>query len=128
MFLKKAEPVCGGSLGIERIIMLLQGDSVPQPTGPVAYVTVWAPDRRGDALKLVSAIRAQGLSAELDLVGGGIGAQLKLASERRCRFALLQGPDEAAAGTVQIKNMDSGEQTVAPVADVPATLERLSKP
>jgi histidyl-tRNA synthetase len=126
MFAKKAEPVCGGSLGIERIIMLLQGEAaLPTPPGPLAYVTVWSPDRRTDALKLVSAIRAHGLGAELDLVGGGIGQQLKIASERKCRFAILQGPDEAAAGTVQIKDMDSGQQTSSPVGDVPATLARL---
>jgi histidyl-tRNA synthetase len=74
----------------------------------------------------VSAIRAHGLGAELDLVGGGIGAQLKVASERRCRFAILQGPDEAAAGTVQIKDMDRGEQVSAPVAEVPAALARMA--
>jgi histidyl-tRNA synthetase len=127
MFSKKAEPVCGGSLGIERIIMLLQGEqALPPAPGALAYVTVWSPERRPDALKLVSAIRARGLSAELDLVGGGIGQQLKIASERRCRFAILQGPDEAAAGTVQIKNMDSGEQIGAPAAEAPAALERMA--
>ncbi len=127
MFSRKAEPVTGGSLGIERIIMLLQGDTVLTPAGPLAYVTVWSPDRRADALKLAAAVRARGLSAELDLVGGGLGAQLKVASERRCRFALIQGPDEAAAGTIQIKDMDKGTQISAPVADAPATLERLAR-
>jgi histidyl-tRNA synthetase len=107
--------------------MLLQGEqALPAPAGPLAYVTVWSPERRADALKLVSAIRARGLSAELDLVGGGIGQQLKVASERHCRFAILQGPDEAAAGTVQIKNMDSGEQIGAPAADAAAALERMA--
>ena len=127
MFGKKAEPVTGGSLGIERIIMLLQGEDAPPPPGPVAYVTVWNSERRGDALRLVAALRARGLSAELDLVGGGIGQQLKVASERRCRFALLQGPDEAAAGTVQIKDMNSGAQVSAPMAKAPTELERLAR-
>ena len=128
MFARKAEPVTGGSLGIERIIMLLQGEgAAPAPAGPLAYVTVWDAERRRDALRLVAAIRARGLSAELDLVGGGIGQQLKVASERRCRFVLLQGPDEAAAGTVQIRDMDSGAQVVAPAAEAPTTLERLAR-
>jgi histidyl-tRNA synthetase len=87
---------------------------------------VWNAERRGDALRLVSALRARGLSAELDLVGGGIGQQLKIASERRCRFAILQGPDEAAAGTVQIKDMDAGTQLSVPVGDAAATVERLA--
>ncbi|HUA53934.1 MAG TPA: histidine--tRNA ligase [Candidatus Sulfotelmatobacter sp.] len=126
MFGRKAEPVTGGSLGIERIIMLLQGEDAPPPAGPLAYVTVWSPERRGDALRLAAAIRARGLSAELDLVGGGIGQQLKMASERRCRFAILQGPDEAAAGTVQIKDMDTGAQVAAPVADAPTLIERMA--
>ncbi|MBI3516635.1 MAG: ATP phosphoribosyltransferase regulatory subunit, partial [Proteobacteria bacterium] len=128
MFGRKAEPVCGGSLGIERIIMLLQGDApLPAAPGPLAYVTVWSPDRRADALRLLSAIRARGLSAELDLVGSGIGQQLKTASERHCRFAILQGPDEVAAGTVQIKDMDAGTQVSAPAGEAAATLERLAR-
>jgi histidyl-tRNA synthetase len=108
--------------------MLLQGEAaLPPPAGPLAYVTVWNAERRGDALRLVSALRARGLSAELDLVGGGIGQQLKIASERRCRFVILQGPDEAAAGTVQIKDMDSGQQVTVSVGEAPATLERLAQ-
>jgi len=127
MFGRQAEPVCGGSLGIERIIMLLQGDAaLPAPAGPLAYVTVWSDEQRPAAFKLVAAIRARGISAEINLVDGGIGQQLKIASERRCRFAVIQGPDEAAAGTVQIKDMDSGQQVGAPVAAVPATLARLA--
>ena len=128
MFGRKAEPVCGGSLGIERIIMLLQGDAaLPPAPGPTAYVTVWSPEQRGAAFKLLSAIRARGISAELDLVGSGLGQQLKMASERRCRFAILQGPDEAAAGTVQIKDMDAGTQSSVPVGEAPTALERMAR-
>ncbi|MDX2101473.1 MAG: histidine--tRNA ligase [Alphaproteobacteria bacterium] len=121
LFGGKEEPVCGGSLGIERILMLTE-QATTEVAGPTAYVTVWDADARTTALDLVRAIRAAGASAEVDLVGGKIGGQMKLAAERHCRFALIQGPDDRAAGVVQVKALGTGEQTAVPLAEVPGFL------
>ncbi len=115
LFGAKPEPVCGGSLGIERILMLLQEGGAPEPIGPTAYVTVWDQAAQSAALALAGRLRAAGVSAELDLVGGGMRQQLKAASERRARYAILCGPDEQAAGTVVIKDMDAGTQVTVPL-------------
>ncbi len=124
MFGGQSEPVCGGSLGIERILMLTEA-ATADPLGPTAYVTVWDPAARDRALALVRAVRAAGVSAELDLLGGKLGNQMKLAAERRCRTVLIQGPDDVAAGVVQVKDLASGTQTSVPLADVPAHLAGL---
>lgn len=127
LFQKRVEPVCGGSLGIERIIMLLQEQAAERgedtaPAGATAYVTVWSTETRAAALQLVSRLRASGVSAEIDLVGGGLGAQLKLADERRCRYAVIQGPDELSAGKATVKTMATGTQQTVPAADLPGLL------
>lgn len=115
MFLRDTVPVCGGSLGIERILMVLRDRETANPPARVdVYVTVWEPADAADALELARRLRAAGISAELDLAGGRIGKQMKAADNRRASVVLMRGPDEKAAGTVVLKHMTSGDQqTVA---------------
>ena len=128
LFMKESVPVCGGSLGIERIIMLLQDQVGFEPAvGAVCYVTVWDEVDQGDALQLVAALRAEGVSAEVDLSGGKLSRQLKVADERGCRVVIVQGPDEKAAGEVTIKEMESGNQRRATKANAPSVVKELIK-
>ena len=56
----------------------------------------------------------------LRAAGGKLGKQLKRANELGARFALVIGPDEAKAGTVNLKDLQSGEQHKVPLADAVA--------
>ena len=124
MFLKAAVPVCGGSLGIERILMLV-GEDFAAPPPPLAYVTVWDAAAAADALALTQRLRAAGLAAETDLTGAKLGRQFRSADERGCRFALVRGPDERAAATVTVKDLASGAQESIPLDDVVDHLRKL---
>ena len=119
MFLKESVPVCGGSLGIERILLLLDGDADAAPP-PRAYVTVWDADSADNALTLADTLRKDGIAAEVDLTGAKIGRQFKTADDRGCRFALVMGPDERAAGTVMIKDLLTGDQEAVPASEAAA--------
>ena len=126
LFMKGGVPVCGGSLGIERIIMLLQDQTDFNPrVGAICYVTVWEEAAQSDALQFVAALRANGVSAEIDLAGGKLSRQLKVANERGCRVVIVQGPDEKAADEVTIKEMGSGDQRRVTVAKAPGLIRDL---
>lgn len=109
MFMKESVPICGGSLGIERILMLLDAEGAGAPA-PLAYVTVWDEAAIGDALALAASLREAGLAAEIDLTSARLARQFKCADDRGARFALVRGPDEQAAGTVVVKDLASGAQ------------------
>ncbi|MDP6952591.1 MAG: ATP phosphoribosyltransferase regulatory subunit, partial [Alphaproteobacteria bacterium] len=109
MFLKESVPICGGSLGIERILMLVE-ERMAAPAPTLAYVTVWNADSAADSLALAARLREAGLAAETDLTGAKLGRQFRTADDRGCRFALVRGPDEREAGLVTVKDLDSGEQ------------------
>ena len=47
---------------------------------------------------------------EVSYKPGKLGKQFKLAHKRGARFVVVVGPDEAADGKVQLKDMASGEQ------------------
>lgn len=124
MFLKESVPVCGGSLGIERILLLLDAEADADPT-PRAYVTVWDAASTDASLNLASALRAAGIAAEVDLTGAKIGRQFKAADERGCRFTLVMGPDEKDAGTVVIKDLETGNQEAVPADKAAAHISQL---
>ena len=63
---------------------------------------------------------------EIDLAGGKLSRQLKVANERGCRVVIVQGPDEKAAGEVTIKDMGSGSQQRVPEANAPRVIKELS--
>ena len=78
----------------------------------------------GDAARdLTAELRAAGLRADRAFDGRSAKAQFKAADRSGARLALVVGPDEAAAGTVGIKDLVAGGDSPArpsrsPVADV----------
>jgi len=126
LFMKEGVPVCGGSLGIERIMLLLSDKGAQRRAAPSGcYVTVWDEDSVPDALALCRRIRQKGLVADMDVEAGKLGRQMKLANERGSRLVTVQGPDEKSVGEITIKDMVSGEQRTVPEGAVVAVIEDL---
>ncbi|TSC72163.1 MAG: histidyl-tRNA synthetase [Parcubacteria group bacterium Gr01-1014_38] len=112
MFSKRSIAACGGSLGIERIFMLLreqQGSSREFPWIQV-FVTVWAKEFRQDSLRLAAELRKSGMRCEVFLDEAPIGHQLRMASDKGASYAILFGPDEKSRKEVTMKNLRAREQ------------------
>jgi histidyl-tRNA synthetase len=92
--------------------------------GPVV-VTVFDRDRIADYQRMVSALRAANIRAELYLGNpkNNIGTQLKYADKRGSPCAIIQGGDEKTRGEVQIKDLILG----AGLADTKDREEYLKK-
>ena len=109
-FRSEVVPATGISIGVSRLMAALQHlkkiDTQPEP-GPVV-VTVFDPDRIADYQKMVAALRAANIRAELYLGQGTFGAQMKYADKRGSPCAVIQGGDEKAKGEVQIKDLILG--------------------
>jgi histidyl-tRNA synthetase len=129
MFLGENIPACGFSLGLERILVVMaeRGMFPPdiQAAAPDVLVTLFEGEPVEDALRLAADLRAVGFSVEVYPEPDRIGKQFKYASARGIGFVLVVGADERARQEVTIKNLDTGEQTAAPRADVPARLSAL---
>ena len=59
--------------------------------------------------KLVTKLRRAGISAEKDIVGRSIKAQMKYADKLGARYALIVGQNEVETGRVTVKDMQGGE-------------------
>jgi histidyl-tRNA synthetase len=100
-------PAIGFSIGIERVIDSLPGDSpaLKETGGLVDYYVVCADDDAGArALRAAAALRRVG-SAEADLSRRSVKKQLQTAGRKRARFAVVVASDEA--DTVMWKDMEN---------------------
>jgi histidyl-tRNA synthetase len=118
MFLGRDVPACGFSLGLERIIVVMtERGMFPGSIGGTAadvLVATWSEQGREDALALARDLRSGGLHVEVYPDADRIGKQLKYASSRGISCVAIIGDDERAAGTVAVKNLRTGDQTVVP--------------
>jgi histidyl-tRNA synthetase len=111
-------PATGFSIGVSRLMAALAHlgkiETKPEP-GPVV-VTVFDRDRIADYQRMVSALRAANIRAEMYLGSGKFGPQMKYADRRNAPCVVIQGGDEKAKGEVQIKDLILGA-TIAEIKD-----------
>jgi len=111
-------PATGCSIGVSRLQAALTHlgklDAKPAP-GPVV-VTVFDRDRIADYQRMVQALRAAGMRAELYLGSGRMGPQMKYADRRGSPCVIIQGGDEKARGEVQVKDLIEGAKAAAAIA------------
>jgi histidyl-tRNA synthetase len=80
----------------------------PSPTR--VLVTVFAPELIGASARIASQLRAAGINTELYPEPAKLDKQLKYANALGIPYAVIVGPDEAAAGKAMVKNLATGEQ------------------
>ena len=78
------------------------------------------------ANEICAALREKGYSAETDIVGRSLKAQMKYANKINAKNTLIIGDGELENGLAQLRNMESGQQTEVEINDV-SKLEELIK-
>jgi len=110
-------PATGFSIGVSRLQAALAalGKVGEKPASGPVVVTVFDRDRIADYQRMVSALRAANIRAELYLGNpkNNIGAQLKYADKRGSPCAIIQGGDEKTRGEIQIKDLILGATLAA---------------
>jgi histidyl-tRNA synthetase len=123
-------PATGFSIGVSRLQAALThlGKISEKPAPGPAVVTIFDRDRVADYQRMVSALRAAKIRAELYLGNpkNNLGTQLKYADKRGAPCAVIQGGDEKARGEVQIKDLILGA-TLADTKDREDYLKKQAK-
>ena len=127
MFTSRGQPATGTSLGIERLVDVLEelgsGDGDGTRTITDVLVTIFDSAHLGDSLALAASLRRAGINTELPLETRRLGAQLRHANQRGIPWAVFLGPDEVATGQATIRDMRSGDQTTLPQTEVATFLQ-----
>jgi histidyl-tRNA synthetase len=126
MFSGQAIPACGFSLGLERIILIMEErDMFPARLSgqPQVLVTQYDEATANASFRLATDLRAGGLRVDLYPDQDRFGKQFKYAEERNIRYVALVSPREVEAGVVAVKDLTTGEQVDLPA---PAVFEWLA--
>ncbi len=113
-------PGTGGSLGIERILLLLpEGRRAGRPGRLDVAVTILGEEFAARSFAFAADARRAGLRSSVYMGSSGkLGRQLKWASDQGARWTLIYGRQEAEAGAVTVRDMDSGAQAAVPAGEL----------
>ncbi len=116
-----ATPGVGWGSGLERITQVMRQEPPPPPP-PGVFVVTADPGTRAAAFGLTQALRAAGITAELDLAERSVKGQLKHAGRVRAVYAVLVGDPEVPSGMVRLHAMAGREEQDVPAADLVAVV------
>jgi histidyl-tRNA synthetase len=111
-------PATGFSVGVSRLAAALEAaqQNQSEANGPVV-VLVMDKERIAASFEMAAELRNAGIVAEVYLGAGGMKAQLKYADKRAAPIAIIQGGDEAAKGTVTLKDLKLGARIAATLGE-----------
>ena len=127
MFGKEQIPACGLSIGLERILVVMEergmfppeiADSAPADI----MVTIWSEETIGESLKLANELRSAGIRVTVYPEPDKFGKQMKYADSIKVPYVAILGESEIAAGKVKLKDMRSGEESLVTASDVPTII------
>jgi histidyl-tRNA synthetase len=118
LFRKESLPTTGSSLGLERIIDLMDLLNLypPELTGTVVQVlvTVFDATSQAESLRLASELRAADVRTEVFMQPNkSIGKQIQYADRKGARIVAFLGSDEIKAGVVKFKRLRDGQEVSA---------------
>jgi histidyl-tRNA synthetase len=116
-------PAIGFAIGLERVALMLP----PSPSSSLHeclyYVAAFGGNGTKLGLVLLDELRKIGLSAQCDYRATTLKAHLRQADRSKCRYAILLGDDEAACGSVVLRNLESKVQEKLPLIGLSALLK-----
>ena len=113
MFLENNIPACGFSLGLERILLIMEDKNMfPENLDKMVDVLTIVPTEKTTptALMLTKQLRENNIRCEVYPRFDKLSKQFKYASNKNIPFVLILGEDELNENKVSIKNMSSGTQ------------------
>ncbi len=102
-------PACGFGMGITRLLPAVKFP--PKAAGPTLYIASLGEAAQLYAMETANALRKAGISAECDVIGRSLKAQMKYANKLGARYTLMVGDSEIEAGSANLRDMQEGSQT-----------------
>ena len=121
----KSTPAVGFGLGLERLLLVLQNTGrldAPRERADV-YLAPLGERAAGEVPAIAAGLRRAGVSADYDMMGRGVKAQMKYADKSGARFVVVIGDNELESGTAVLKNMDTGEERSVALDDIAGALK-----
>jgi histidyl-tRNA synthetase len=130
LFRRESLPLTGTSLGLERIIDLMDLLDLYPPavarTVVHVLVTVFGAETLADSLRLAKELRLAGVHTEAIMqTNRSIGKQIQYADRKGAQIVAFLGEDEIQKGVVKFKRLRDGQEVIAPRANAAQTVRGL---
>ncbi|MFH8595116.1 histidine--tRNA ligase [Streptomyces rimosus] len=111
-----ALPSVGWALGVDRTVLALEAEGVELelPASTAVFAVPLGEEARRTLFGTVTELRRAGVATDFAYGGKGLKNAMKSANRSGARFAVVAGERDLAEGVVQLKDLESGEQS--PVA------------
>ena len=116
-------PAVGFAVGLERISLMLPETSSSKLNEGLYYVAAFGENGTRLGLVLLDEFRRIGLSSLCDYRATTLKAHLRQADRSQCRYAIILGDDEAARGSIILRNLESKSQEELPLAGLSSLLK-----
>ena len=126
-FIRKTMPGVGISIGLTRLFsQLLQAGIVKTGSASAAQVLVTIPDESlmSSAIEIASALRSGRINTEVFFEQTRLGRQLRYASRKGFRLAVIPLPEDVERERIKFRDMDAGEEYVVPIEDLPSEVAK----
>ncbi len=108
----KPTPAVGFAAGIERLLLALEQKTTKSNSKSIQINIIGLTEKvRSNCQILAQQLRKQGFSVSTDLLRRSLKSLLREANRNSARIAIIIGDDELENNTVQVKDMETGEQT-----------------
>jgi histidyl-tRNA synthetase len=128
MFGKEQIPAVGFSLGLERILLIMEERGMfpddLQANSADVMITLWNEESKGESLKLAAELRAEGLRVLVYPEADKLGKQFKYADSINIPFVCILGENEVAENKVSVKNLKTGEQETVSRNEITEKIKR----
>jgi histidyl-tRNA synthetase len=116
-------PAVGFAVGLERVSLMLPEASSSSLNECIYYVAAFGEKGTSLGVLLLDELRRVGLSAQCDYRATTLKAHLRQADRSKCRYAIFLGDDEAARGSVILRNLASKAQEELPLSGLTSLLK-----
>jgi histidyl-tRNA synthetase len=116
-----AVPAVGFAVGLERIALMLPKEA-SLPLVSRVYMAAFGTQAAEVGFVLLDQLRRDGIAADMDFRASSLKAHLRQADRLGALYAILLGEDEAAKGSVTIRNMHTKEQEEISFSALPSVL------
>ncbi len=126
MFSGQTQPATGSSFGLERIITVMDELSMfPETlaTSTHVLVTVFNDEMLSYSIQVANMLRKAGINTDLYTGKSKLRGQFGLANDKGIPFVIIAGPDEKETGSVNLKNMQNGDQASVKLTELVAELK-----
>ena len=119
-------PAVGFAVGLERVSLMLPEASLSSLNECLYYVAAFGEEGIKLGFVLLDELRGVGISAQCDYRATTLKGHLRQADRSKCRYAILLGDDEAARGSVILRNLESKAQEELPLVGLTSILKTRS--